>query len=97
MVKGPHHQGSYQVRAAKVRAQANADPSTRCWRCGKTLAQHPARHKTGAPARWTAGHIIDGQVGGQLAPEVSTCNYSAGATLGNQRQRANTQRTRLTW
>lgn len=80
-----HHQGSYHRRAAVVRARAYADPTTRCWRCGLTLAEHP-RHKAGTPARWTAGHVIDGQVDGPLAPEASTCNASAGATYGNAKR-----------
>lgn len=90
--KAPHHRGTYHVTAAKVRANANANPDTKCWRCGRTLAQHPP-HKNGKPAKWTAGHRVDGQVGGPLAPEASTCNYSAGATTGNQRRGG----TDLTW
>lgn len=90
--KAPHHRGGYHVNARRVRQMANANPDTRCWRCGLTLAQHPP-HKNGTPAKWTAGHVVDGQVGGPLAPEASTCNYSAGATAGNQRRGG----TDLTW
>lgn len=85
MPNKPHHSGAYRHEARLVRAQANADPMTRCWRCGKTLAQHP-RHKTGRAPYWTAGHVVDSQRGGRLAPEVSTCNFSAGATTGNRRR-----------
>lgn len=77
----PHHHGSYQRRALAVRRAAYANPLTRCWRCGLTLAEHQP-HRNGKRARWTAGHVIDGQVGGPLAPEASTCNYTAGAVRG---------------
>jgi hypothetical protein len=73
-----HYAGSYTRQARKVRAQAYADESTTCWRCGRTRAEH------GKP--WTAGHLNDGQVGGPLAPECQTCNTSAGAKLGNARR-----------
>ena len=72
---GPHHRGAYPRQAARLRARAAADPTTLCRRCGQ-----PAR--PGDP--WTAGHVIDGQIGGQLAPEHASCNYAAGATLGNR-------------
>lgn len=83
---GRHHRGNYPAMARAIRDAANANPTTRCWRCGRTLDQHPT-HRNGKPAQWTAGHINDGQVDGPLAPEVSTCNYSAGAALGNERMR----------
>lgn len=91
-VKAPHHKGRYQQLAAKIRAAANADPTTRCWRCRRTLAQIRA----GKPrARWTAGHVNDGQVDGPLAPECSPCNFAAGARVTNTRR--STLRTPLTW
>ncbi|GGL27594.1 hypothetical protein H9L10_03595 [Phycicoccus endophyticus] len=83
--KAAHHRGNFHVRARHIRDTANADPTTTCWRCGHTLAEHPP-HKNGKPATWTAGHIIDGDPTSPLAPEASTCNYSAGATTGNQRR-----------
>lgn len=88
MPKAAHHRGTYHVQAARVRARAYANPSTRCWRCGATLTQIQARRPR---ARWTAGHLIDGQPGGTLLPECSPCNYGAGAKL---RHRTNTA---LTW
>jgi hypothetical protein len=87
MAKAAHHRGGYQVQARRVTLAAYADPSTQCWRCGKTLNQH-APHKDGTPARWTAGHLVDGAAGGDLAPEASVCNYSAGATAGNRKRNA---------
>ena len=92
--KAAHHRGTYAAEARRVRAAANANPATRCWRCGRTLAEHPP-HRNGRPARWTAGHIHDGQTGGPLAPEASTCNYSAGASAGNRRRQG--LRTTRTW
>jgi len=83
--KAPWHTGSYQVTAARVRAYAYAHPETRCLRCQRTLAQHPPL-RNGKPDRWTAGHIVDGQVGGPLAPETLGCNTSAGATQGNKKR-----------
>lgn len=85
MTKGPHHSGDYQRRAAAVRAAANRDPATVCWRCRLTLAQHEP-HPNGKPATWTAGHVIDSDPSSPLMPEASTCNYSAGASAGNTRR-----------
>ncbi len=70
------HSGSYQRQAAAVRARADADPATRCWRCGRTRAEHRSK--------WQAGHVIDGQVGGELRAECTPCNASAGAVRGNR-------------
>ena len=81
-VKGAHHRGGYQRQAKRVTDWANTNPDTRCRRCGLTLAEHPPT-KTGNPPKWSAGHVIDGQVGGALKPEVLGCNSSAGATMGN--------------
>jgi len=76
-----HRSGDYQRRAAAVRAAAYADPTTRCWRCGKTLDQH----KPGTT--WDAGHVIDGSPLSILAAEASSCNRSAGAAMGNRRRK----------
>lgn len=81
-VKPAHYRGSYLVRARHVRQAAYADPSTPCGRCGLTLSEHPPHHN-GKPARWQAGHVNDGEAGGRLRPEASTCNLSAGGVLGN--------------
>lgn len=79
--KAAHHRGSHQRRAKAVTDAAYMDPDTPCQRCGLTLDMHPPH------ATWDAGHVVDGQVGGDLAPEASTCNRSAGAALGNRRRR----------
>jgi len=84
--KPPHRTGDYHVRSRLVREAAYADPDTRCWRCGRTLDQHPP-HKTGKPPHWTAGHVRDGDPTSPLLAEASTCNYAAGARLGNRRRR----------
>lgn len=83
-VKPPWHRGRYHQQAAAVRRAANANPSTRCWRCGRTLAEI---RKAKPHARWQAGHLVDGQVGGPLAPECSPCNTGAGAAMGNRKRR----------
>lgn len=86
-----HYSGSYEREARAVREAAYRNPDTRCRRCGRTLQQH-APHRNGTPARWDAGHVNDGQPGGPLAPEASTCNRSAGAQLGNRTRRLSTSR-----
>lgn len=91
-VKPAHYRGSYHVDARRVRAAAYLNPLTRCWRCRLTLTEI---RQTKPRARWTAGHLVDGQVNGSLAPECSPCNYSHGAALGNQRR--SEPRTSLTW
>lgn len=80
-----HYTGSYDARAKRVRDAANADPTTRCWRCGKTLAEarkmHPDRNVV-----WHAGHTVDGNNAFPLAPEHSVCNTSAGGAIGSKRR-----------
>jgi hypothetical protein len=73
----PHHQGDYARRASLVRANAYANPATRCWRCNG-LAKYDDP--------WQAGHVVDGEPGGELRPEHRSCNASAGATHGNQQR-----------
>lgn len=84
--KGPHHRGTHQTTAKRITDQANANPSTVCWRCGLRLDQHQP-HRNGRPAYWTAGHLHDGQIDGPMAPEASTCNYSAGGKAARARDR----------
>lgn len=75
----PHRSGSYQRDAARVRRIAYSDPSTTCWRCGLTLDAKPGD-------TWDAGHRYDGVPGSPLLPEHSSCNRSAGASMGNRRR-----------
>lgn len=82
MRRDRHYRGDYDVRAKKVRDRANADPTTVCWRCGLRLEQHQPHHN-GSPPRWTAGHLHDGDPASPLLPEVSSCNFRAGAHHGN--------------
>ncbi len=77
-----HYGGSYPKRARAVRDRANADPSTRCWRCGLTLAEAVKRWPD-RPISWHAGHVVDGDSTAPLLPEHSTCNQRAGASFGN--------------
>jgi hypothetical protein len=90
VAKPAHYSGSYHVRSRAVRQAANANPLTRCWRCGLTLAEHKP-HKSGKPARWQAGHLVDSDPTSPLLPEASTCNTRAGAKLRHR------TRTDLTW
>ena len=83
MGKGPHHTGSFDRLGRILRAQANANPLTICWRCTRTLDQHPP-HKDGRPAYWTAGHVRDGDPTSPILPEASVCNFAAGTRLRNE-------------
>lgn len=83
--KAAHHRGTYHVRSRAVVAAAYADPTTTCWRCGRTLGHH-RRTVSGNPPRWSAGHIIDGEVDGLLLPEVLSCNSAAGGRLRGRRR-----------
>lgn len=82
-----HYRGNYQTRARAVRDAANADPTTRCWRCAKTLAEHPAGD------RWQAGHLRDGDYTSPLLPEARSCN----ARAGQARSRAMQEPRSQTW
>lgn len=77
-----HYLLGYDRRRRLLVAAANANSNTKCWRCGLTLEQHQPHH-SGKPAKWTAGHVRDGDPLAPLLPEASTCNYSAGAQRVN--------------
>jgi hypothetical protein len=81
-LKASHHRGTYHQHSRAVVFAARAHPGTRCWRCHLTFDEYAARYGQRAAA-WTAGHVNDGEVGGQLLPEHHRCNSSAGATSGN--------------
>lgn len=74
--------GTYQTESRRIRQHANADPMTRCWRTGLTLAE--GRAKWGDNVQWQAGHV-DGHVN-VLAAELSHPNQSAGASDGNRKR-----------
>jgi len=80
-----HYTGSYKRTALRMRATANADPTSTCWRCKRTLGEI---HATRPDARWTVGHLIDGDPQSPLAIECSPCNFSAGARRGNALRKA---------
>jgi hypothetical protein len=81
---GEHHRHGHNRRAKALNTAANADPNTRCWQCGLTLAQVRRRKPR---AFWTAGHVKDGEVGGLMLHECSACNFSRGAARGNELRR----------
>jgi hypothetical protein len=98
MARRAVHGPRYRILAPLIVRAANADPNTRCWRDGLTLAEHTP-HKNGRPAFWTAGHLKDGQPDAtltihDLAAEASTDNFSQGASFGN-RQRIEPRTARL--
>lgn len=73
-----HYRGDYARRAREIRAAADADPGTTCWRCGKTA-------RPGDP--WQAGHLVDGDRLSPLAAEHRSCNAAAGQRLSMQSRR----------
>lgn len=73
-----HYRGDYNRRARAVRQAAYLNPDTRCWQCGRTLAEHGRK--------WQAGHVVDGQANGMLRPECEQCNTSRGAAMGNRKR-----------
>lgn len=93
----PHYQGQFASYRKQLMQLAAMTPTAICWRDGLTLEQHPP-HKDGTPAKWTAGHTIDGDptatpwlnvdrrppAGSWLALEASTCNYANGARRTNK-------------
>src|SRR5262245_19553682 len=94
-----HRDRRYVKASTLIRSLANGTPTAVCWRCGRTLAEHPP-HKNGRAASWHTGHTVDGSTSWQvwahvsrvptpgdwLAPEASTCNTSDGAAYGNRRR-----------
>lgn len=88
-MKAPHHRGAHQRLAATARRSYNADPTTRCARCGLTRTEGIREYGTRG-GTWQAGHRVDGQIARSLAdyqPEHAHCNQSAGATAGNRRRK----------
>jgi hypothetical protein len=84
------HGANYRRLAPLVVRWANTNPHATCWRCGKTIDKCKP-HRNGKPARWTAGHLKDGQLDATLTiadlhPECSGCNYSSGASFGNRQR-----------
>jgi hypothetical protein len=86
------HAGSFERWSATLRADATANPTTRCWRCGRTQAQHQRPWHAGhIPTRTTLHpwvRVYHTNENARLAAECEPCNTSDGATTGNkQRQR----------
>lgn len=75
-----HYQGGYHQAAARLRNEANADPTTRCWLCGLLRID-------GDP--WTADHVRPGDPDSPLAVAHRSCNSSRG---DGTRQAASTRR-----
>jgi hypothetical protein len=79
-VKAPHHSGTHEVASRKVRAVANANPLTLCWRCHRRIDQH-VDHHNGKPPRWTAGHTVTASTTAQpwLTPMISVADCEQAA------------------
>ena len=84
MTKPKHRQRTFVLAGKIIRARANNNPHTQCWRCGETLAtcgpHHNGTNRNHTPATWDCGHLPDGN----LAAECSPCNRSNGAIEGNR-------------
>ena len=81
--KAHHADPTYRSAAAHVRAQAYANPSTTCWRCGLTLDE---ARRIRPNETWQAGHLVDGDLSAGLMPEHARCNASAGAKALNAKR-----------
>ena len=73
MANKPWHKGSFTRRARLIRQAADADPTTRCWRCGRTKAEHGRK--------WTAGHLLRADPDSPLLPECQLCASREGQAL----------------
>lgn len=62
------HDWAHRQRSKLLRAQAYANPATRCWRCKQTLAE-VAEANPGRRVVWHAGHT-----GGRWDPLMAECN-----------------------
>lgn len=72
LAKPSKYRGDYHVRSRRITKAAHASPTTRCWRCGRTLTE--ARAKWGRHITWHAGHItLNGR---ELRAEDSHCNIA---------------------
>lgn len=90
-VKPLWYRGNYETRARLVCDNARANASTRCWRCGLTLAEvralNPRRR-----IRWQAGHVRASDPRSPLLAEHSLCNERHGQALGEQAKMPNSKR-----
>ena len=85
MANKPHHADpTFRRASAAIRARANRDPGTTCWRCGLTLAQRRATHPR---AVWHCGHLVTGDIRGGLAAECSVCNCRDGQRVKTEREK----------
>lgn len=90
------YDGDFQRRRARLKAWAWSHPDkARCWQCGEPLAtcgpNRNGRCKTGKPATWHAGHMIDGDRTSPLALECEPCNTARGAAHGNRGRKPRTR------
>jgi hypothetical protein len=81
----PWDDAKYRQRRAQV--MRGITVHTRCWRCGRTAAEHPL-HSNGKRGHWQCGHVLDNDPSslGPLAAEWSTCNAAHGGVVGNERR-----------
>lgn len=81
------HDWSFKMRARPVREAAYADTTTRCWRCGRTLAEVVAA-EPGRKVEWHAGHTVTGDPWSPLLAECSPCNLRDAQAITTQLRRS---------
>jgi len=90
MAGKPWHRGRHNEWSRQLRAAWNANPDTRCARCGLTRTEGIA--KWGKQGEWEAGHKRPGTIAHSTLdyqPEHRHCNRSEGAAMGNRNREPN--------
>jgi hypothetical protein len=87
MAGKPWHRGKHNEWSRQLRNAWNANPDTRCARCGLTRAEGIA--KWGRQGEWEAGHRVASTTAHSTAdyqPEHAHCNRGEGAATVNTRR-----------
>lgn len=87
MANKPYHKGAHRRLGTPVVRAANADPSYRCPRCGKTKAEMTQTHGADA-AKWVRGHKRRATIATTAAEyqaEHARCSAGEGASVRNAR------------
>jgi len=72
-----HYDAQFKQRGKVMREAAAADSTTKCWRCGLTLAEYRAQHP-GREVSWHVDHVVPGRTNSPLRMAHSTCNMEEG-------------------
>jgi hypothetical protein len=91
--KAQHHRGQHDKLSLICRTAWNANPATRCARCG--LTRDEGIQQWGTNGLWEAGHKVDGHRATSVhdyQPEHRRCNRSHGAAAGNAQREPHSER-----